>query len=309
MSRGPVTRRGLLGRAALVGAISLGALSAAPIMPNARAEKPLIGPSSTADPSLVNPPPPGFVPGSALVRAHAHNDYLHPRPLWDALAAGFGSVEADVWYREGRLLLGHTRVETLSARTLEQWYIQPLAALVRESGRALTDLEQPFQLLIDVKEEGAATLLAIEEMLQGYRDILCRVEDGRAVDGAIQVVYTGNRPFSVISTAPVRFGTMDGHDGDVPTAPDPARMPLVSESWSMLGWQGFGSMPADQEERLERFVANVHASGARARFWGAPELFPGRRPVIWDAQLNAGVDLIGTDHLQHLREHLLARGL
>ena len=29
--------------------------------------------------------------------AHAHNDYEHARPLHDALARGFGSVEADIW--------------------------------------------------------------------------------------------------------------------------------------------------------------------------------------------------------------------
>jgi hypothetical protein len=32
-----------------------------------------------------------------LTRAHAHNDYLHARPLFDALDHGFCSVEADVW--------------------------------------------------------------------------------------------------------------------------------------------------------------------------------------------------------------------
>ena len=31
-----------------------------------------------------------------LPRAHAHNDYLHQRPLLDALDNGFCSVEADI---------------------------------------------------------------------------------------------------------------------------------------------------------------------------------------------------------------------
>src|SRR5271157_4619073 len=31
-----------------------------------------------------------------LTRVHAHNDYLHPPPLFDALNCGFCSVEADV---------------------------------------------------------------------------------------------------------------------------------------------------------------------------------------------------------------------
>ena len=35
-----------------------------------------------------------------LERAHAHNDYEHPRPLFDALDHGFKSVEADIWLVE-----------------------------------------------------------------------------------------------------------------------------------------------------------------------------------------------------------------
>src|SRR6478672_5812077 len=32
-----------------------------------------------------------------LANAHAHNDYEHARPLYDALDQGFTSVEADVY--------------------------------------------------------------------------------------------------------------------------------------------------------------------------------------------------------------------
>src|SRR4051812_2888640 len=42
-----------------------------------------------------------------LQRAHAHNDYEHRRPLFDALARGFSSVEADVWLSRGKLLVAH----------------------------------------------------------------------------------------------------------------------------------------------------------------------------------------------------------
>jgi hypothetical protein len=44
-----------------------------------------------------------------LARAHAHNDFQHERPLFDALAHGFTSVEADVWLVNGELLIGHER--------------------------------------------------------------------------------------------------------------------------------------------------------------------------------------------------------
>lgn len=46
-----------------------------------------------------------------LWRAHAHNDYEHPRPLLDALDHRFGSVEADVFLVGDQLLVGHDATE------------------------------------------------------------------------------------------------------------------------------------------------------------------------------------------------------
>ena len=46
-----------------------------------------------------------------LGQAHAHNDYYHKRPLVDALSHGFCSVEADVFLKNGKLLVGHFQFE------------------------------------------------------------------------------------------------------------------------------------------------------------------------------------------------------
>jgi hypothetical protein len=53
-----------------------------------------------------------------LVRAHAHNDYEHARPLFDALDRGFCSVEADVYLIDGELLVAHDRKDVKAGRTL-----------------------------------------------------------------------------------------------------------------------------------------------------------------------------------------------
>ena len=46
-----------------------------------------------------------------LPRAHAHNDYEHDRPLFDALDHGFTSVEADVHLVDGELFVAHNSDE------------------------------------------------------------------------------------------------------------------------------------------------------------------------------------------------------
>src|SRR5512136_1353825 len=66
-----------------------------------------------------------------LTRAHAHNDYMHTRPLLDALDHGFCSVEADINLVEGQLLVAHSLKETKPERTLQRLYLDPLRKRVR----------------------------------------------------------------------------------------------------------------------------------------------------------------------------------
>lgn len=278
-----------------------------PSRPSRDAARVLADPFS---PTLVNPAPAGFAPKSPLVRAHAHNDYVHARPLWDALGQGFTSVEADVWYRDGKLLLGHTLLGTLSGRGVEDWYVKPLAAWVRaQRGRVFPGWKGQFTLLIDIKEKGAESLMALEAMLARYADVLWHVKDGREVPGPVRVIYSGNRPTSAITGNRVRFGSFDGHLDDLSGTTRPSTYPLFSESWNGWGWQGFGTMPSDQFTRLAQFVASAKESGARSRLWGQPMTFAAQRENVWQAQLDAGVSLINADHLEHLRAFLLARGV
>src|SRR5438552_3449936 len=57
-----------------------------------------------------------------LIHAHAHNDYLHRRPLLDALDCGFCSVEADVHLVDGQLLVAHKLNEVRPELTLQSLY-------------------------------------------------------------------------------------------------------------------------------------------------------------------------------------------
>ena len=77
-----------------------------------------------------------------LPNAHAHNDYWHKRPLFDAVDRGFTSVEADVFTIDGSLLVGHARDELRPDRTLESLYLAPLRT-PRAGGRQPCLPERP----------------------------------------------------------------------------------------------------------------------------------------------------------------------
>ena len=65
-------------------------------------------------------------PSYTIANTHSHNDYEQRIPFWLAYDAGFGSIEADIWLRPGKLLIGHDTNEIRSGRTLEEYYIRPL---------------------------------------------------------------------------------------------------------------------------------------------------------------------------------------
>src|SRR4051794_7241519 len=83
-----------------------------------------------------------------LLNAHAHNDYAHPRPLFDALDQGFTSVEADVFPVDGELLVGHNRRDLKPDRTLETLYLAPLADRVEKNSGHVFPQATRFFLLI-----------------------------------------------------------------------------------------------------------------------------------------------------------------
>src|SRR5262245_54226321 len=118
-------------------------------------------------------------PVEPLRQAHAHNDYEHPRPLLDALAHGFCSVEADVWLTDGRLLVGHERNGLRPGRTLETLYLAPLRERVRANGGRVYRGGPAVFLLIDVKTDAQATYAALAKELARYADILSVTRDQR----------------------------------------------------------------------------------------------------------------------------------
>src|SRR5687768_16459444 len=113
----------------------------------------------------------------ALSRAHAHNDFLHKRPLLDALGHGFCSVEADIFLVEGQLLVAHDPRELRKERTLETLYLEPLRKRVSENGGRVYRNGPKFWLLVDIKTDGATTFVVLKRTLEKYADILTSYGD------------------------------------------------------------------------------------------------------------------------------------
>ena len=101
--------------------------------------------------------------------AHSHNDYHQQNPFFKAYQEQFGSIEADIHLRSGRLLVGHDSADLTDKRTLENMYLAPLAKFIEENnGFAYKDPGSKLQLLIDIKTDSIATLNALTDLLRKY---------------------------------------------------------------------------------------------------------------------------------------------
>ncbi|MFK4213535.1 phosphatidylinositol-specific phospholipase C/glycerophosphodiester phosphodiesterase family protein [Streptomyces sp. NPDC030920] len=243
----------------------------------------------------------------ALRRAHAHNDYLHTRPLYDALGHGFTSVEADIFLVDGELLVAHEATDLDPARTLASLYLDPLLDRVRANhGTVHPGYHDPVQLLIDIKTDGAAAYLELDRQLRHYRRMLTSYHHGRVRPGAITPVISGDRAARAPMEAQhTRYAFYDGRPEDLGTAATASFVPLISSSWSDdFSWLGAGPFPAAEREKLRALVATAHRGGRRVRFWATPDAPGPERDAVWTELLAAGVDHLNTDDLAGLERFL-----
>ncbi|GAA0624057.1 glycerophosphodiester phosphodiesterase [Kribbella sandramycini] len=241
----------------------------------------------------------------ALPAAHAHNDYEHRRPLQDALARGFSSVEADVWLVDGELLVAHDLENVVPGRTLESLYLKPLAERVRANHGRVYRHGGDFQLLIDIKSDGPSTYAAIDKALSKYRGISTIFAHGRVFKGAVTSVISGNRPLDVLKAQKLRYAGYDGRLADLNSGMPASLMPLVSDNWTNhFTWTGTGPMPAAERAKLHTIVTTAHRAGYRLRFWATPDTRGAAREALWTELTTAGVDHLNTDDLHGLESFL-----
>lgn len=241
-----------------------------------------------------------------LERAHAHNDYEHDRPLFDALDHGFTSVEADVWLVDGQLYIGHDGPDL--SRTLASTYLDPLQQRFRDNGGAIyPGWRGSLRLLIDVKNDGAAAWPVIERALARYPELFTVVRGGRVHERAVTAVISGNRDLPAMEAAAVRRSFYDGRLSDLGSGLPASVMPLVSDNWTKhFTWLGVGPMPASERTKLRQIVQQAHAAGYQVRFWATPDIAGPARDAVWSELVAADVDALNTDDLAGLQSFLLA---
>jgi len=232
----------------------------------------------------------------SVANAHSHNDYENPVPFYTAYNEHFGSIEADIFLQKDELVVAHDMKEVLMHRTLEQLYLEPLAAAVQKNnGFAYADTNRQLQMLIDIKTDAATTLKKLIEILKQFPVLIN--------NRSIKWVITGNRPDQSEFVSYPSFILFDGELYKEYTQEALTKIVMLSDDFKNYShWDGKGNIPAPEEAKLTEAINKAHHLHKAVRFWDAPD-----NVEAWMQFMKFGVDYINTDHITSLSMFLSAR--
>lgn len=227
---------------------------------------------------------------------HAHNDYEKPEPLTAAIRHRAGSIEADVFLVDGKLLVAHEKSQIKTGRTLDSLYLKPIADLFAKNknrysaGAVSDDRKYTFQLVIDMKDNGVEGIKLLEKAVAPYRTCFDRSMNPMAV----QLVISGNRPPIADWIDYPAYILFDGRPSELYDDQTIKHVALFSDSFQNYSrWNGEGEMPEKDRETLKRFIKRAHSQDKPIRFWAAPD-----NANTWKQLDKIGVDFINTDKVE-----------
>lgn len=222
-------------------------------------------------------------------KIHSHNDYAKVRPFVEAYEQRADFIEADVWFRNGKLVVSHEKPETLKQvpPTLDSMYIQPIVRLFQQyKDKPSSDRDYTFALVIDVKENPAEVLPKLITMLQEHLTCFNRSANAKA----IQVVISGERP-KINTFLDYPLLQFDGRPSEVYDQETLQRVAMISDNFrSYSRWEGLGDIADEDRDKLKRVIKRAHSDNKPFRFWGIPDTLNG-----WKQLKKLGVDIINTD--------------
>lgn len=187
----------------------------------------------------------GFAQTSALPNGFAHNDYMHKRPLLEALENGYTNIEADVFLHNNKLIVAHFSPFFKKNRTLENLYLKPLYEYIKQhNGRIYENYTQPLILMIDIKSSANITYQALKPLLEKYSSILSVSEEGKLIPGKVTIILSGHKPYDLINSEKKNLAFIDTDFKMIyQDRSKNVLYPMTSCKYShMIKWKGKGKM-------------------------------------------------------------------
>lgn len=225
--------------------------------------------------------------------AHSHNDYEQSSPFRLAYDQQFGSIEADVFLQDDKLMVAHHRNQITEGKTLEALYLDPLnKSIEKNNGFVYSDKNLTLQLLVDLKTKAVPTLNKLIEILKRYPALTAAT--------SLKIVISGNRPPAESFKNYPAYIYFDGELNA--TYPEDAlpKIEMLSDNFKKYSlWNGMGNLPEADRNIVVTAIKKGHDLKKKVRFWNAPDIIN-----AWYEYMNLGVDYINTDHIDAMGNFL-----
>lgn len=273
-----------------------------------------------------------FSRGVEPVRCHSHNDYWHRIPLYEGLAAGCVSTEADIWIGtttsgEADLFVGHKANSLSPSRTLRSLYLDPLADILRMQGIASHDSRTQIYtqnagdasfpgifstspntslvLLLDFKTKYNATWDAVVIQLDRFRKngwLTYWTPTESLVVRPLTIVASGDAPFApIIANTTYRDIFYDAPLTELSKLDSHYNSNnsyyASSSIRNAIGNVHFGKLTPKQKAKVVEQVQKATEVGLRSRYWAAPSWPVGWRNRIWGELVESGASILSADDL------------
>jgi len=231
---------------------------------------------------------------------HSHNDYKQNIPLLRAYYAGMGSIEADVFLKEGQLFVAHELKEIKPGATLVKEYLEPLYKLYKQNGNhPYADPKLKLQLVIDVKEDYQHVLPQLLKELKPFQDMVNKPTN----PDAVSIVISGDMPVPEKFKDYPEIISFDGRPTTVYTDEQLERVAMISDELTHYTvWNGKGTPTKTDELKLKAVIDAAHKKNKPFRFWATQD-----SPNTWVELEKFGVDWINTDAPEKLRDFYLRK--
>lgn len=217
--------------------------------------------------------------GQSIV--HSHNDYEQKAPFYLAYASGCGSIEADVYLKNGELLVAHDEKDLSVDRTLSKLYFEPIVSYQNK----INEADSPLYLLIDCKSEAIGTINAIVKLIESNSILKALIFSEK-----LKIVISGNRPPQDKYSDYPPYILFDHQDISKELL-NTEKVGIISlPFYKYSRWNGKGRLTDYDSLRLSRAIEFAHIRGKKIRFWATPD-----NPTAWFTLSEMGVDFINTD--------------
>ncbi len=227
------------------------------------------------------------------IRMHAHNDYLHERPLLEALTYGYESIEIDIIRKDSSLIVSHDGHDLETKPNIVDLYIKPLKDYCQ-------DHKLRVWLLIDLKKYDDWTLQLLHKVAESNHQFFStRAETDQ--QKPLKIILSGAMPRREIAdNSEYEYFFIDGRPAHLDQGFDSQVMPLISTNLSKhLNLNPQEKPDSTRYAEVVKMISQTHSQGKQFRFWNTSD-----NAQIWAQLKKLKVDLIGSDDLKALSEFI-----